>query len=468
MQHSLQAFATADIGTWVLMWGIAAMFLLVRYWRFARGVGLILTYVVSFGSIHWLAAALYVLPWYSASGEGLVAEGMKLSAIALVSFAVGAEIVYRWLSIHRERRPQTRVSDDAHAEVSRISPFAASWYLAAGVFLYAIVTPFAGRLPTLTALVNTGSAVIVLGISLKCWNAWQSGRPNVWWWLMATAILPLITVATQGFLGYGMAAVVTVYGFTAAFYRPRWVVLTASLVIAYLGLSVYVTYMRDRGDIRATVWSGTGLSDRFSKVRDSLGNFEWFSIDNQDHLARIDSRLNQDWLVGAAVANIRRGNVDYARGTTYRDAALALIPRAIWKDKPVGAGSGDLVSIYTGIPFAEGTSVGIGQVMETFVNFGQTGVIIAFLIIGGVLAIVDRFALESLARGDVGHFAMWYLPGLSLLNLGGSFVEITSSAGAGFAMAYIMNVLIRRRLHLEAMAHDRIVAMSSHPPETVR
>ncbi len=46
------------------------------------------------------------------------------------------------------------------------------------------------------------------------------------------------------------------------------------------------------------------------------------------------------------------------------------IPRALWPNKPVVGGSGDLVSTYTGIRFADGTSVGIGQVLESFVNFG--------------------------------------------------------------------------------------------------
>ena len=65
-----------------------------------------------------------------------------------------------------------------------------------------------------------------------------------------------MTVFGQGFLGYGFAGMLTVFAFVASFYRPRWRILVLGVLLGYLGLSVYVTYMRDRR--RFVRWSGVG------------------------------------------------------------------------------------------------------------------------------------------------------------------------------------------------------------------
>src|ERR1700734_2977948 len=97
--------------------------------------------------------------------------------------------------------------------------------------------------------------------------------------------------------------------------------------------------------------------------------------------ARVDARLNQNWLVGAAVNRLSETDA-FAHGDTLWDAPLALIPRALWPDGPTNAGSGDLVNRYTDIKFGAGTSVGIGQVLEFYANFGTTGVMIGFALMG--------------------------------------------------------------------------------------
>jgi hypothetical protein len=70
-------------------------------------------------------------------------------------------------------------------------------------------------------------------------------------------------------------------------------------------------------------------------------------------------------------------------GATYAAAVFALVPRAIWADKPRGPGS-----FYT-VAFLgeerEGQAVPIGPVAEAYWNFGIAGVILAFFLQGFVL-----------------------------------------------------------------------------------
>jgi hypothetical protein len=424
----------ATINTWVLVWlGVAAL-VLIRHWRTGVGAGLVFTFVLSFGAMHVLVPLLYLIPWFDSDRLELTALGLRQAALAIVAFAVGSEIA---LAVIR-RRLQIVPDDEAAAPV--VDNRIVNLYFIAGAVLYGVIFPIAGRLPSVTALVSTGSTLGVVAVGLKCWNAWSEKRwSRLWLWLAATTLLPLVTVLGQGFLGYGFAAMLTVFAFVASFYRPRWHVVAAGLVLAYLGLSVYVTYMRDRGDIRAVVWTGAGVGERVEQLTDTFRNTEWFDFNNLSHLRRVDERLNQDFLLGAAIVYLESGTVPFAHGGTFRDAAFAVIPRALWPNKPATGGSGDLVADYTGFRFADGTSVGIGQVMEAYVNFGTEGILVTFVIIGIVLSLVDRYAFVRLRAGEAGRFLLWYLPGLSLLQVGGSFMEITSTGAAGLLMAILLN-----------------------------
>ena len=62
-----------------------------------------------------------------------------------------------------------------------------------------------------------------------------------------------------------------------------------------------------------------------------------------------------------------------------------------------------------------------------------------FLLIGAAVSMADRFAHAHLASGNVEGFTRWFLPGLSVLNLGGSFAELTSTAGAALIVALVVN-----------------------------
>jgi hypothetical protein len=313
-------------------------------------------------------------------------------------------------------------------------------YLITAAVLYGVVTPLAGRLPTVGAIASTGSTLLAVAVGLKAWNARLDSQPaRAALWMSATVAFPVITVLSQGFLGYGFAAALIVFSLLASFGRPGLKTVIATVLLAYAGLSVYVTYMRDRGDIRSVVWGGATFEDRWDQLSTTIGTTEWFDLHDQTHLDRVRRRLDQDFLVGAAIVYLEDGNVDFAYGSTIVAAALAAIPRAVWPDKPVVAGSGDIVSSYTGLRFAEGTSVGVGQVLELYINFGTGGVVVGFLVIGLLVGYVDRTAAVLLARGEVYRFLLWYLPGLSLLQIGGAFSEVVATAGASFVLVIVVN-----------------------------
>jgi hypothetical protein len=430
----------SSLQLWAAVWLATALYLLVRHWRPGAGVGLVLTYVLSFGMLHWVAAVLYLLPWYSNPGFRLTTEGLHQSAYAMLSLAAGSELAC-W--IVRRRQAGREVASGQGAVVD---PRLVTMYLVVGAALYALVTPFAGKIPSVSAIISSGSTLVVVGFALKCWNNWLNGqRIRLYLWLAASSVLPFVTVVAQGFLGFGFASMLTIFVFVAAFYRPRWRTIAVGVLMTYVGLSVYVTYMRDRREIRDVVWAGAAMQDRVDQLTATLSSAEWFDWHNPAHLNRIDERLNQDYLIGAAVEYLGRGAVSFAHGDTLIQAVEAVIPRALWPNKPVAAGSGNLVSTYTGILFAEGTSVGIGQVLEWYVNFGTRGVVIGFFLIGLVITFVDRTASRWLHLGNLRRFTYWYLPGISLLQIEGSLVDVMSTAAGALVVAFLLGHITSTR-----------------------
>jgi hypothetical protein len=418
---------------WIATVGIVA---LVRWRKKEQGVGLTLAYLVNLWLIHWVAVSIYLIPGYKNNDPRLVSLGFEQSVYAVVAFAFGG-LALTPLMLKFGRSARATAAHELDSNLPKA-------YVCVGALSYLALTSALGGLPSASSILASGQQLVVVGLGLCCWQAWRQRNYRMFHaWLGTTLLLPFITIVTRGFIGYGAAAAFSVLIFVSTFVRSRFVVLVAAILLGYLGISVYVTYMRDRGEIREVVWGGQALRDRVERVTSTLENFEWFNPSKAEHLNRIDDRLNQSFFVGAAVSRLSEIG-GYAHGSTLWDALLSLIPRALWPEKPVTAGSGTMVTEYTGIPFVAGTSVGIGHVMEFYVNFGTLGVIIGFMIMGILVTVLDGMAAEHLARTDLHGFVLWYLPGLSLLQVGGSLVEVTGSAAASIFVAIVVNKYLER------------------------
>jgi hypothetical protein len=430
---------------WVMATGVLA---LAQERRRIQGVGLVLGYAVNLWLIHWPGAALYVLPWYSNLPPDLVEAGFRQSTYAVLAFVAGSVLLGP--AVVRRVLPARRATATPRLPEGRVETV----YLLWGLFSYVVLIPAVGQTATTTAIVVAGWNMLVVGLGLACWRAWSEGRDlGFVGWMALAGCLPLVTVVSQGYLGYGTGALLAVLTFVHTFRRwPRSRLLVLGLVCAYAGLSFYGSYMRDRSLIRESVWSGDSLSERLERVYLTVSDLEWFDPLDAQHLYRIDDRLNQNALVGMAVDHLDAGREDFAYGETLWHAAIALVPRVVWPDKPVVAGSMDLVSRYTGLRFAEDTSVGVGQVMEFYINFGTIGVVLGFVALGALLTTVDSMARRQLVSGDWLRFALWYMPGLSLLQAGWSLVDITASAGAAVVNVLLVNHVLMRLVRAAPVA----------------
>jgi hypothetical protein len=449
-----------NLGAWVVAWAvIAAIIVLARARTQAADAGLVAAFLISFAMNHWLGAAIYLTPEYIRSDPNIVAIGFQLATLGVAAFGIGSVLLAPWLMRLLPRPgPGVKVSPPGQQPTRTIIVF--------GLLLMLILLPLARKVPTLTAILAEGLSVVVVGLGLACWNAWQTRRTGAFVLsLLGTLCLPGVTIVTQGFLGYGSVAAMAILTFLASFVRPRWTTVLIGLAMAYLGMSLFVTYMRDRPALRRSV-ATQPIMDRIERTYDTLSNFEFFDLSNPDHLDHVDDRLNQNVLVGRAVTYLDQGLAPFAQFETVWNGVLALVPRAIWPTKPLAAGSPQLVTRFTGVTFAAGTSVGIGNVMEAYISFGTPGVVLAFLLLGALVGVMDTAAAVRLGAGNWRGFLLWYLPALSFLQVDGSLVEITSTAGAALVVAFLLTRLVKSRSAPTASATPR--AMGRRRPVLTR
>ncbi len=374
--------------------------------------------------------------------------GFEQTVIGMVVFLVGV-IIARTIMLFRRpeqytgtRRPHD-FSPNSLAALNRL----ALWYCLFGGVAYFVLMPLAAEVPSATAIISSIGSLIVVGACLRLWVA-QEGRDRAKFWITIglLPLLPLSTLIQAGFLGFGTHWALIVSAFIFAQSRRHLLYLLLAPVIVYVGMSVFVNYMDARVDIRKLVWyQQASLADRLDRVEKIFQNFEWLDLSNKRHRQAIDKRLNQNFLVGAAVARLESGRKPYAAGATISDMTISLIPRALWPDKPAVGGGGDVVTKYTGIRFERRTSVGAGQVLEFYVNFGTSAVIGGFLIYGLLLGFMDVTIIQSLRHGDQRRFLLWLMIAVSLLQPGGNLVEIAACAAAAVPTAYGLNVLLNRR-----------------------
>jgi hypothetical protein len=398
-----------------------------------RSTGLSLAYLVILAMNHWLGALIHALNWYNGKEDtSYVALGFEECSWGVVAFGFGCMVVapLALMLFSRRLSPNARLAPEGQSTI----------FIWIGILFYTILGRLLGRIPSFSAVAACGVYLVIVGMCLKCWEAWQRHNLRRFLFiLMFIPALPLLTMVNAGFLGYGTAAAIMVLCFVFRIFRPRWLAVTAMLLVFYLGPSVFITYFRDRSEIRAAVWGGEGYGARFGQLLETFENFEFFDPHNDAHLTMIDSRLNQNLLVGMAVSRLNSGVVPYANGATLWQAIVALIPRIIWPGKPWSGGSGGIVSKYTGVTFGRGTSVGVGSVMELYINFGRWGIVVGFLLIGAVIGFFDGMAVRRLYDGNAAGFATWFLPGLGFLQAGGSFVEVTSTVAASVVLMWVMN-----------------------------
>jgi hypothetical protein len=394
-------------------------------------LGLPIAYLCSLLLIHVPGALAYLF-----SGNHLLhmeetRVGFNYASIAAVCFVIGVSLASK-----------KRGNGGLHILYAE-RDFRYFCLIGGWAFVY-ILSPL-HRIPSVGAVVDEAGALWMLGVMLGLREGVaRASVTKTLLWGSALLVYPVVMLILGGFLSYGSAVVIIVGSGVVASARNRALAFLGVALAVFIGLSLFVNYFSHRRAIRHEVWSGASLSDRLESVNNMFTNFQLFDPRDPRQAESLDERLNQNYFVGLAAERIEQGQTEYLLGRSVWEAAIALVPRAIWADKPVGAGSGDIVRELTGLHLSNTTSWGVGNVMELQINFGLPGVILGFLLLGWSIGTLDLRAGAAIVRGDYGRSILYFLPAVALAQPGGSMVELAAGSASALVAGYGWNFLWQR------------------------
>jgi len=418
---------TQMIWIWV---GFCTFFVWLQARRAYGGAGFIFIYILLLSVIHLFGAIIHAIPEFSLKGANFVVLGFRESLYGMAAFCAGA-----FLPILGRATLEQQAAREARVAV----PHKTIWYLMGLGIAFFFARAVLGKIPSIGAAINAGTTLMVVSLVLGFWTSWIEGRKlGMFFWVALCAGFPLFSLTFQGFLGFGVSVAAIVLLAIASFYRPQWRVWAIGIPAIYFALSLYVTYMREREQIREEVWGGSKMEKRIEKIRKIYDDFEWLNLKREEHVERINERLNQNLLVGMTVDRIERGDIYPVNGITLWWGVQSLVPRIIWRGKTVRAGSMDAAGYFTGEEYAKGTSVGLGQIMELYGNYKRPGVIIGMFLLGWLLSIWDIRCGQALRRGDWRNYSCYFILLVPLLQPGGSAVELFSGTAAATVLFWFL------------------------------
>jgi hypothetical protein len=415
----------------LIICGIAFVWLIWLVMDRRISLGLPVAYLCGLLLIHVPGALAYVFSGDYLSHMDETRIGFNYASIGAACFVIGVSLASK------------KTSEVSFRILNSESTFRYFCLVGGWAFVY-LLSPL-HSIPSVGAVIDEAGALWMLGVMLGLREAIaQASVPETLFWSGALVVYPAVMLILGGFISYGSAAVIIVASGVLASARNRPRAFLGVAFAAFVGLSLFVNYFNHRKAFRQEVWGGATLSDRLATVEGMFTNFRLFDPRDPDQAESLDERLNQNYFVGLAAERIDQGEANFLFGRSLWDAAIALIPRAIWPDKPVAAGSGHMVRDMTGLNLSTTTSWGVGNVMEMEINFGLPGVILGFLLLGWGIGTLDLKAGAAIVRGDYGRSILYFLPAVALIQPGGSMVELAAGSASALLAGHGWNFLWQR------------------------
>lgn len=425
-----------------LLWCWAGVFaaLLAFFVGDGRRVGpLVLTYFLGLSLIHVPGAAASLGATVDPDTAETTARGFTATVIGMAAFVGGAMLMklarFGFVSGNSAESKAGRPSDARNALLLMV----------VGLAAYFVLIPIGAYIPSFNSIAVALLSMLSLGLG---WYVLVLVRErNVGGLVLVVVLLPVLPVATAVFIGFaGNGAAWVMAGLCALYvFSPRKpLMLIAMPFVMMFSLSAAIAYFGERMALRDVVWLGVYDSrDRFDIVSEMAKSFEWLDVENPRHAEPLLTRLNESQLIGLGVQRYSSGAVELLGGASV--PLWALVPRVIWPDKPPVGGGGDLVAKFIGVDFAEGTSVGAGQVLEFYMNFGMVGVVVGLALMGALLGWLDIGLRGAMDASRTDRILLMGLPGTSLIQPNGNLLEIVVSFAAAVAVALLVGRLLAVR-----------------------
>jgi hypothetical protein len=202
-------------------------------------------------------------------------------------------------------------------------------------------------------------------------------------------------------------------------------------------------WMASRSVIRSGELEQFSLQERASRFMDVFfDNLLDLRVTRYDVQYLLFDRIDMSDILAQETAfeSSPEGEDEFAYGGTLIDGAIAVVPRAIWEDKPTVAGYATFVGKFTGISREDDTSIGVPVQFELYANGGSSWVIVGIFILFYLCARLEQFVafcdkpLHTLMPSLM--FLMSFASGIEQIML------VFSTALAGAATVFVIALAI--------------------------
>ncbi len=210
-------------------------------------------------------------------------------------------------------------------------------------------------------------------------------------YLILGIMLQLFIVVRSGMFGTFMVyavffAIMLLLLYRDKGFRLNWLVM---LVLLFAGVVFLANLQNTKTNYREGIWAGSQDASMNNFISAAAEASEGKTITDKEYYLPIVYRLNQAWLVSAAMVKVPDAEPFARGGTIVRSCIDAIVPRFLNPDKEK-AGGKEKIKKFTYLKLTESTSMNIGLLGEGYVNFGKWGAPIVIFLYGLMIGFLEK------------------------------------------------------------------------------
>lgn len=362
-------------------------------WR--EGEPPVLVFACVFQWLQATAAIFYTNHFHvtldQAYGSNALTMATWLSIAGVVALAAGVRLAF--LSANSSHSRQLEV-DSSRLSIGKLG------ILYAGIVLVStILTALAVRLASLTQPLLAFASLKWAIVFLVCYTVLQQRRG---YGLLAACVA---TEFVLGFSGIYSSFKTVFFVLVVAAMSSRLALRGRRLLITLICFAllfpmgvVWTAIKMDYRTFLAEEGSATGetvpIERKFTKLADLLEDITWDNI--MDGLEALIMRVSYVNFFALTIENVPN-RVPFENGKLWGGSVVhVLTPRLLFPDKPTLDDS-ERTRTYTGVEVAgmeQNTSIGIGYVGESYIDFGPIGMFVPIFLLGVLYGLINRFFIS--------------------------------------------------------------------------
>ena len=229
--------------------------------------------------------------------------------------------------------------------------------------------------------------------------------------LLAAAVAIEFIAGIGFFSGFKTVIFVTLLVVFTVRYRLKPGAIAGGLVLFGALLIFGAGWTSIKGEFRAYLNQGTSAqavlvsrADQFDKLAELIGELEWYDVslamgDLFGRVAYVDYfALSMDYVPDV---------LPHEGGELWKQSVLhTLTPRLLFPNKPTLSSDSEMTMRYTGLSLAsdeEGTSISIGYMGESYIDFGRYGMFVPIFILGVMWGLMYYYVMSRARSSIVGY-----------------------------------------------------------------